>query len=114
MQIHYLEIVTPDVETACALYSKMYGITFSDADDNLGGARTANLADDSKLGIRTPLRDTEEPVVRPYFQVEDIKASIARASESGADIAMMPTEIPGYGQFAIVIHGGIESGFWQL
>jgi hypothetical protein len=32
----------------------------------------------------------------------------------GAEIAMTPTEIVGYGQFAIVIHGGIESGLWQM
>lgn len=105
--------MTPHVKTACALYSKIYGITFSDTDDNLGGARTANLVDGSKLGIRTPLRDTEEPVVRPYFLVGNIKASITEASESGAEIARMPTEIPRYGQFAIVIQGGIESGLWQ-
>src|SRR5688500_12050819 len=32
MHIQYLEIVTTDVETACALYSKMHGVTFSDPD----------------------------------------------------------------------------------
>ncbi len=44
MRIHYLEIVTTDVETVCTLYSKMHGVTFGDADQNLGGARTARLA----------------------------------------------------------------------
>jgi uncharacterized protein len=50
--------------------------------------------------------------VRPYLLVEDIKASVAAAAKSGGQIAMEPTEILGYGQFAIVIHG--ESGLWQL
>lgn len=113
MKIHYLEIVTTDVDAMCALYSRMHGVAFGDADPNLGGARTASLANGGTLGIRGPLRDTETPVVRPYLLVEDIKASVAAAAESGAVIAMPPTEISGHGTFAIVIQGGIESGLWQ-
>lgn len=114
MKIHYLEIVTTDVDAACELYSQMHGATFGEADQNLGGARTANLTGGGMLGIRAPLRDTEKPVVRPYVLVENIKASVAAAAEVGAEIAMAPTEIAGHGQFAIVIQGGIESGLWQL
>jgi predicted enzyme related to lactoylglutathione lyase len=114
IKIQYLEIVTTDVDAACALYSQMHGITFGHADQRLGAARTANLANGGWLGIRAPLRDTETPVVRPYVLVDDIKASVAAAAESGAIIAMTPTEIAGRGQFAIVIQGGIESGLWQL
>src|SRR5215216_4353323 len=43
MKIQYLEIVTADVAAACALYSQMQGVTFGDAVQELGGARTANL-----------------------------------------------------------------------
>ena len=114
MKIQYLEIVTPDVDTACLLYSHMYGVVFGEADENLGGARTADLAGGGMLGIRAPLRDTETPVVRPYVLVKDIETSVAAAADAGAEIAMTPTEIPGYGRFAIVIYGGIESGLWQL
>ena len=114
LKIYYLEIVTPDVDAACALYSLMYGVTFGDADPNLGGARVSNLTGGGMIGVRAPLRDTEQPVVRPYVLVEDIKVSIEAASKSGAEIAIPPMEIPGYGQFAIVIQGGIESGLWQV
>jgi predicted enzyme related to lactoylglutathione lyase len=92
----------------------MQGITFSEADRRLGGARTAKLAGGGMLGVRATLRPTEKPVVRPYMLVKDIKASVAAAATSGAEIAMGPTEIPGLGQFAIVIQGGIESRPWQL
>jgi len=113
VKIHFLEIVTPDVDGACSLYSMMYGVTFGDPDQDLGGARTADLDGGGMLGIRAPLRDTETPVVRPYVLVDDISAAVSAATEAGAEIAMTPTEIAGYGQFAIVIHGGIESGLWQ-
>ena len=46
--------------------------------------------------------------------VEKIQATVDAASEAGAEIAMPPVEIPGHGTFAIVIQGGIDSGFWQL
>ena len=113
VKIHFLEIVTPDVDGACSLYSMMYGVTFGDPDQDLGGARTADLDGGGMLGIRAPLRETETPVVRPYVLVDDINAAVSAAAEAGAEIAMTPTEIVGYGQFAIVIHGGIESGLWQ-
>jgi predicted enzyme related to lactoylglutathione lyase len=114
MKIQYLEIVTRDVETVCSLYSKMHGVPFGDADQNLGGARTARLADGSALGIRAPMHDGEKPVVRPYILVEDIEAAVAAAADAGARIAVPPMEIPGHGTCAIVIQGGIESGLWQL
>lgn len=114
VKVHFLEIVTPDVDGACNLYSMMYGITFGDADQNLGGARTADLDGGGMIGVRAPLRDTETPVVRSYVLVDDISAAVAAAAEVGAEIASPPTEIAGYGQFAIVIHGGIESGLWQV
>jgi hypothetical protein len=73
MQIHYLEIVTPDVDGAVAPYSQIHGIFFGAAEENLGDARTAKLANGGRLAIRASLRDTEEPVVRPYFLVPDIE-----------------------------------------
>ncbi|MGD8341745.1 MAG: hypothetical protein PVH89_13260, partial [Gammaproteobacteria bacterium] len=34
VRIHFLEIVTPDVDSACSLYSMMYGVTFGDPDQD--------------------------------------------------------------------------------
>ena len=114
MQIQYLEIVTPDVDAVCQTYSISYGVTFSDADPNLGGARTAKLAGGGVVGVRRPLRDTENPVVRPYVLVDNIQTSVDAAAEAGAQVALPPMEIPRHGTCAIVIQGGIESGLWQL
>lgn len=114
MHVHYLEIVTPDVDAMCAQYSKVHGVTFGDPDANLGGARTAKLTGGGMLGIRGPLRDNETPVVRPYLLVDDIAASVTAAADAGAEIALSPMELPGHGTCAIVIQGGIEWGLWQL
>jgi predicted enzyme related to lactoylglutathione lyase len=114
MHIQYLEIVTKDVETACTLYSKMHGVTFSDPEHNLGGARTARLANGGTLGVRALMHNAEKPVVRPYILVKDIEATVAAAADCGAVIAVPPMEIAGHGTCAIVIQNGIESGLWQL
>lgn len=114
MQIQYLEIVTPEVDALCGQYSKVHGLSFGEPDENLGGARTAKLTNGGMLGIRGPLRESETPVVRPYVLVDDIEAAVTTAAEAGAEVALPPMQLPGHGTCAIVIHGGIECGLWQL
>jgi predicted enzyme related to lactoylglutathione lyase len=113
MVVQYLEIVTPHVEATVALLEKNHGVRFSAADDGLGGARTADLAGGGRLGVRGPLRPTEESVVRPYLLVDDVDAAVEAAAEAGAEIAMTGTEIPGHGKFAIYVLGGIQHGLWE-
>lgn len=114
MRTHYLEIVTKDVDGACRLYSAMHGVTFGEADQSLGGARTAQLAEGGTMGVRAPMHDAENPVTRAYILVEDIEAAVADAKALGAEIAVPPMEIPGRGKCAIYFHGGIEAGLWQV
>ena len=114
MKVHYLEIVSPDVDAVCAEYEAVHNVQFGEAEELLGGARTCNLADGSIIGVRAPLRDTENPVVRPYWLVEDIEKAISSVEDQGAEIAVPPLEIQGKGIFAIYIKGGIEQGFWGL
>ena len=113
MQIHYLEIVTQAVDEVCATYSAANGVQFGAPDPGLGHARTAALPGGGLVGVRAPLRETEEPVVRPYWLVDDIEAAVAAVERAGGKIAHPAMEIPGHGTFAIYIQGGIEHGFWQ-
>src|SRR5690606_837132 len=113
MQIQYLEIVTKDVDAVCAAYAAMKGVQFGQPDAGLGNARTAALAGGGLVGVRAPLRETEEPVVRPYWLVADIAAAVAAVVEAGGEIAHPPMEIPGHGTFAIYLQGGVDHGLWQ-
>jgi len=114
MQIHYLEIVTQEVDSVCATYAAANGAQFGDADAGLGDARTAAMPGGGLVGVRAPMHETEQPVVRPYWLVEDIEAAVAAAVDAGAQVAHPPLEIPGHGTFAIYIQGGVHHGLWQL
>jgi hypothetical protein len=114
MQIHYLEIVTPDVDATCGALEKLHGVSFSAPEAGLGNARTAPLGNGGRIGVRAPMHETEEPVMRPYVLVEDIEAAAEAAKAAGGEIAHPPMEIPGHGKFAIYIQGGIHHGLWQV
>lgn len=114
MQIHYLEIVTKEVDAVCSAYAAANGVHFSKPDVGLGNARTAPLPGDGLVGVRAPMHESEEPVVRPYWLVDNIEAAIAAAVKAGGEIAHSPMEIPGHGTFAIYIQGDVHHGLWQL
>jgi len=113
LQVYYLEVVTKDVDQVCAAYSAAGGVKFGKPDAGLGGARTAPMPGGGIVGVRAPLRDTEAPIVRPYWLVKDIKAAVAAAQKAGGQVAVEPTEIPGHGKFAIYLQGGVDHGLCE-
>ncbi len=114
MKIYYLEIVSKDLEASCKWYEELHGLRFGEADNALGGARTARLPTGELLGIRSPLSATEETIVRPYVLTDDIELAVKTAVTLGAEPALAPTPIEGHGICAIVIKDGVQSGLWQV
>ncbi len=98
----------------CAAYSAAHRVQFSAPDAGLGNARTAALAGGGLVGVRAPMHESEKPIVRPYWLVDDIEAAVAAVVAAGGEIAHPPLEIPGHGTFAIYIQGGVQHGFWQV
>lgn len=114
MKVHYLEIVTPDVDATCRLYERIHGVVFGESVASLGGARTAQVAAGGKIGVRAPMHGGEKPVTRAYVLVDDIQAAVGAAAEAGAMVIVPPMKIDGHGQCAIYMLGGIEAGLWQV
>lgn len=113
MKIQYLEIVTPDVEGVCSNYEQVHGVSFGEPVPGLGNARTAPLSNGGTVGVRAPMSDAEEPVVRPYMLVDEAEAALSTAASAGGEIAHPAMEIPGVGTFGIYIQGGIHHAVWQ-
>nr|WP_197501626.1 hypothetical protein [Hyphomonas sp. Mor2] len=114
LEVQYLEIVTSEVDATCATLSKIHAVEFGAPEPGFGNARIAVLRDGRRLGVRAPLSaDEGAPIVRPYLLVEDMDVAIASAQATGAEFAMLSTEIPGHGKFAIYFQGGLQFGLWE-
>jgi uncharacterized protein len=113
LAVHYLEIVSNNVDALAGLYQRLLGLSFGQPDPDLGQARVATQADGSLVGIRKPLAEHEQPIMRAYFEVEDIHQAVKEAEESGTTIAYPPTPQGNHGTFAIAIQGELEHGLWQ-
>jgi predicted enzyme related to lactoylglutathione lyase len=113
MTVRYLEIVSHDLDTLTALYERMYGLSFGEPDPDLGQARVATRSDGTLVGIRKPLAAHEQPIVRSYLAVDDIRDAVTQAEQCGALVAYPPTRQGTQGTFAIVIQGGVQHGLWQ-
>lgn len=57
MKVQYLEIVTPSVNETCDALAQAHGVVFSEPIAELGNARTADLEDGGRIGVRAPMRD---------------------------------------------------------
>ena len=113
MRVHYLEFVCDDVEAQCAGLQASQGLSFGPPVPELGNARVAGSGDGSQVGVRAPLAEHEQPIVRPYFEVDDLASAISQAEAQGAVVAYPPTEQGDTGTWAIYILGGVQVGLWQ-
>ena len=113
MLVQYLEVVTAEVDATCSALEKVHGVSFGEPEAALGNARTATLEGGGRIGVRAPMREDEEPVVRPYLLVDDIEAAVKAAEAAGGEFAMYATEVPGLCKFAIYFQGGIQYGLWE-
>jgi predicted enzyme related to lactoylglutathione lyase len=113
LTVHYLEIVCGDVDAQCAALERVHGLSFSEPVADLGQARVAEAPDGSLIGVRAPLAEHEQPIVRTYLEVEDIAKAVAEAEAAGAMIAYPPTQQGDTGTWAIYISGEVQIGLWQ-
>jgi predicted enzyme related to lactoylglutathione lyase len=113
MAVHYLEIVSHDVDMQVALYQCAHGLSFGPAEPDLGQARVATCADGTLVGIRKPLAAHEQPIMRTYLAVDDIEQAVKNAEASGAVVAYPPTQQGAWGTFAILFQREVQHGLWQ-
>jgi predicted enzyme related to lactoylglutathione lyase len=112
-QVHYLEIVCADVAAQCAALERVHGLSFGAPVADLGQARVAEAPDGSLVGVRAPLAAHEQPIVRTYLAVDDIKKAVAEAEAAGGAVAYPPTRQGETGTWAIYVLGDVQIGLWQ-
>ena len=114
MNIHFLEIVTKDVDKHVGVLSTTLGVSFNGPVAEFGNAMVAVAPGGGRVSIRAPMHDEEAPTIRPYMLTNDIEAAVKSAEEAGAMIAMAPTHVPGQGTFAIYFVDDAQLGLWQV
>jgi predicted enzyme related to lactoylglutathione lyase len=113
MQVHYVEIVSKTVEKQCKALEQVHGLSFGPEVKDLGRAKVAKNVNDTLIGVRAPLAEHEQPIVRTYFEVDDITKAVKTAEAAGAVIAYPPTKQGETGTWAIYILNEIQYGLWQ-
>ena len=113
LRVHYVEIVCRDVAAQCAALEQVHGVSFGPPVADLGQARVAGASDGSLIGVRAPLAEHEQPIIRTYLEVEDIAKAVKEAETAGAAIAYPPTRQGETGTWAIYVLGDVQIGLWQ-
>lgn len=113
MGVHYLEIVCRDVPAQCAALKRVHGLSFGPFVADLGQARVAEAPGGTRIGVRAPLAEHEQPIIRTYLAVDDIARAAKEAEAAGAVIAYPPTRQGDTGTWAIYILGDVQMGLWQ-
>ena len=113
MRVHYLEVVCHDVAAQCEALERVHGLSFGPAVADLGQARVAESPNGSLIGVRAPLAQHEQPIIRTYLEVEDIARAVEDAEAAGAVLAYPPTRQGDTGAWAIYILGEVQIGLWQ-
>ena len=75
MRVHYLEFVCEDVPAQCAALAASQDLSFGPPVPELGNARVAEGVGGTLVGVRAPLAEHEQPVIRPYM-LQDLQVGL--------------------------------------
>ncbi|WP_415953524.1 VOC family protein [Streptomyces sp. KLOTTS4A1] len=104
--LNWVELYTPDVPAAAAFYGAAIGLHTSAVDFPGGSYTTVHPGPDPEGmygGIADQAQDPGQSGRAhwlPYFEVEDVDRSVAKARELGASVQMEPTSMAGVGRLA--------------
>ena len=85
MEIHYLEIVTHDVDASCETLSQLHGVVFCQGEAKLGNVRTA------KLEIILP-----QVVIMHIYTMKLFLVTNSDTFLTSLTIIRVPTHVPGF------------------
>jgi len=110
-QIVHIEIPADDTEKGRAFWGSLFGWTFESFPGGPGEYHMTRLAEQQGAAITN--MEPGKRGTRAYFDVDDIRAGVARVNELGGE-AGDPMPVPSMGWFSTCKdpHGN-EFGLWQ-
>jgi uncharacterized protein len=96
------ELGTSDVEGAEKFYTEVFGWTTKDMGPDFGGYKIFEVGETGIAGVHALQDPTTSPRWIPYVGVEDVDATVSKASELGGSTAAEAMDIPTVGRIALV------------
>ncbi|MEI9972505.1 MAG: VOC family protein [Ignavibacteriota bacterium] len=110
----HVELNTTDVDAAKAFYGKLFSWTLEDVPMGDGTYTMVKPGSGTGGGIMKHPMPGAPSAWLSYVEVDDVKASTAKAKELGAQIIVDVTEVMGKGWFSILVDPtGAALGLWQ-
>ena len=97
------ELITADLATATKFYSDVLGVGWEEVPMEGGQAYTCLLVDGRQVGgAMPPMMDDVPPHWNVYFNVEDVDATVAKATSLGGSVVAPAFDVPGVGRIAVL------------
>jgi predicted enzyme related to lactoylglutathione lyase len=96
------ELATSDVEGAERFYGDVFGWTTKDMGPDFGGYKTFQVGETGIGGVMAPQDPATPTAWTPYVAVEDVDATIAKATELGGSTVVEAMDLPTVGRFGIL------------
>jgi predicted enzyme related to lactoylglutathione lyase len=96
------ELGTSDVEGAEKFYTEVFGWTTKAMGPDFGGYKIFEVGETGIAGVHALQDPTTSPRWIPYVGVEDVDATVAKASELGGSTAAEAMDIPTVGRIALI------------
>ena len=108
----HFELMTEDPEKCKAFYGAVFDWKFDDA--SMPGYTLINTGTEPTGGVFPKPAEAPGVCLSAYFQVDDIDATLAKATEGGGTVLVPKTPIPNVGHFAMFADPeGIPVGIMQ-
>lgn len=109
----WVDLGTPDLDGAKALYSDLLGWTWGESAPEFGGYSQAHFQGDAVAGLG-PLMGDAPPAWTLYFRTDDADASAAAIAAGGGTVVAPPMEIGPLGRMLVAQDPtGAFFGLWE-
>lgn len=97
------EVLTPDVAAATTFYGDVLGVGWEEQPMEDGTPYTCMIVDGRQVaGAMPPPMDGVPPHWNVYFNVEDVDATVAKATSLGGTVVAPAFDVPGVGRMAVL------------
>ena len=108
----HFELMTSDPKKCKAFYGAIFDWRFDD--HSIAGYTLVNTGAEPTGGMFAKPADAPDVCLNIYFHVDDLEATLDKATEHGATILVGKTAIPNVGHFAMITDPeGITIGLMQ-